>query len=69
MRYKPGDIVIKTSGGNKMTVQSKENNLYKCFWFVDSKLYEEEFDENDITTINDYIKVEEREDKINNILR
>ena len=42
MKFKSGDIVIKTTGGNKMTIFEKIENGYKCFWFVDS-LNEEVF--------------------------
>lgn len=76
MRYKSGDIVIKKTGGNKMTVvQEYDDNsryYYKCYWFIESKLYEEVFKEDDIVTLNDYkrfLKIEEREDKINQILK
>jgi uncharacterized protein YodC (DUF2158 family) len=76
MRYKSGDIVIKKTGGNKMTVvQEYDDNgryHYKCYWFIESKLYEEVFKEDDIVTLNDYkrfLKIEEREDKINQILK
>lgn len=64
---KPGDIVIKTTGGNKMTIHSIENNLFKCFWFVESKLNEAYFKNEDIVTLEDYkrfLKIEERDDKL-----
>jgi uncharacterized protein YodC (DUF2158 family) len=64
---KPGDIVIKTTGGNKMTINSIENNLFKCFWFVESKLNEGYFTAEDIVTLEDYkrfLKIEERDDKL-----
>ena len=71
MKYKPGDVVIKTTGGNKMTVFDKVNDSYKCLWFVESSMNESEFKEEEIVTLNEYkrfLKKEEREDKINKIL-
>jgi uncharacterized protein YodC (DUF2158 family) len=72
MKYKPGDVVIKTTGGNKMTVLDKVNDSYKCLWFVESSLNESVFKEEEIVTLNEYkrfLKTEEREDKINQLLR
>ena len=71
MKFKTGDIVIKTTGGNKMTIFDSYDNFYKCIWFVDSKLNESEFREEEIVTLQEYkriLKTEEREDKINQIL-
>jgi uncharacterized protein YodC (DUF2158 family) len=73
MKYKSGDVVIKTTGGNKMTIFDKiEDGVYKCLWFVESKMNESEFKEEDIVTLNEYkrfLKTEEREDKINQLLK
>jgi uncharacterized protein YodC (DUF2158 family) len=73
MGFKPGDTVIKKTGGNKMTIIQNYTNQsnYKCYWFVESKLYEEVFNEEDIVTLNEYkrfLLIEEREDKLNKIL-
>ena len=71
MKFKSGDIVIKTTGGNKMTIFDKLEEGYKCIWFVDSSLNERVFREEEIVTLNEYrrfLKIEEREDKINQIL-
>jgi uncharacterized protein YodC (DUF2158 family) len=72
MKYKSGDVVIKTTGGNKMTVFDKtEDGVYKCLWFVESSLKESVFKEEEIVTLNEYkrfLKTEEREDKINQLL-
>ena len=71
MKYKPGDVVIKTTGGNKMTVFDKVNDSYKCLWFVESSMNESDFKEEEIVTLNEYkrfLKTEEREDKINQLL-
>mgnify|MGYP000736812496 FL=1 len=73
MKYKSGDVVIKTTGGNKMTIFDKiEDGVYKCLWFVESKMNESEFKEEEIVTLNEYkrfLKTEEREDKINQLLK
>lgn len=76
MKYKPGDVVIKTTGGNKMTItQEYKNGLeyyYKCYWFVGSDLHEELFREDDIITLEDYkryLKIEERDDKLNQLFK
>ena len=43
MKFKPGDMVIKNTGGNKMTISDKlSEGVYKCLWFVESKLNESE---------------------------
>jgi uncharacterized protein YodC (DUF2158 family) len=72
MKFKTGDLVIKTTGGNKMTISDRlSDGVYKCLWFVDSKLNESCFREDDLVTLNEYkrlLKTEEREDKINQIL-
>lgn len=71
MKYKPGDIVIKNTGGNKMTISDKiSDGIYKCLWFVESSLKEDIFCEEDIVTLSEYkriLKTEEREDKINQL--
>jgi len=72
MKYKSGDIVIKTTGGNKMTVFDKiEDGIYKCIWFVESRMNESVFKEEEIVTLQEYkrfLRTEEREDKLNKIL-
>ena len=72
MKFKPGDIVIKTTGGNKMTISDKvSDGVYKCLWFVESSYKESVFKEEEIVTIPEWkrlIKTEEREDKINQLL-
>lgn len=72
MKFKPGDIVIKTTGGNKMTVFDKiSDGVYKCLWFVESSCNESVFKEDEIVTIPEWkrlLKTEEREDKINQLL-
>lgn len=72
MKFKPGDIVIKTTGGNKMTIFDKiSDGVYKCLWFVESSMNESVFNEEEIVTLSEYkrfLKTEEREDKINQLL-
>lgn len=72
MRFKPGDVVIKTTGGNKMTIFDRVNHgIYKCIWFVGSSLNESIFNEEEIITLEEYkrfLKTEEREDKIGQLL-
>ena len=73
MKYKSGDVVIKNTGGNKMTIFDKiEDGVYKCLWFVESSMNESVFKEEEIVTLNEYkryLKTEEREDKINQLLK
>lgn len=76
MKYKSGDVVIKKSGGNKMTITQEYKNvdsyLYKCYWFVGSDLNEEVFREDEIITLEEYkryLKIEERDDKINQLFK
>lgn len=72
MKFKCGDIVIKTTGGNKMTIDDRiSDGLYKCLWFVESSLKESVFKEDEIVTLPEWkrlLKTEEREDKINQLL-
>lgn len=71
MSFKIGDIVIKNTGGNKMTIHEKVNSGYMCFWFSENKLNERFFTEEEIVTLKEYerlLKTEEREDKINQLL-
>ena len=71
MKFKPGDIVIKTTGGNKMTIFDKINDSYKCLWFVESTMNESVFKEEEIVTLEEYkryLRIEERDDKLNQLL-
>lgn len=70
MRYKPGDMVIKNTGGNKMSVFGRiSEGVYKCIWCVGSKVNESVFKEDEIMLIDEYRLVEERQYKINQILK
>ncbi len=71
MKYKSGDVVIKTTGGNKMTIFDKINDSYKCLWFVESTMNESLFKEEEIVSLEEYkryLKIEERDDKLNQLL-
>jgi uncharacterized protein YodC (DUF2158 family) len=71
MKYKSGDVVIKTTGGNKMTIFDKINDSYKCLWFVESKMNESVFKEEEIVSLEEYkryLRIEERDDKLNQLL-
>lgn len=72
MKYKPGDIVIKTTGGNKMSIFDQiGDSSYKCIWYVDN-MKQDIFNEDEIVPINEYykfLKIEERDDKLNQILK
>lgn len=71
MKYKSGDVVIKTTGGNKMTIFDKINDSYKCLWFVESTMNESVFKEEEIVTLEEYkryLRIEERDDKLNQLL-
>ncbi len=72
MKFKPGDIVIKTTGGNRMTIFDKiSDGVYKCLWFVESSYNESIFKEDEIVSIPEWhrlLKTEEREDKIKQLL-
>lgn len=71
-RFKIGDIVIKKTGGDKMSIIEIDDSNYKCIWCDDKLVREQVFSEEDITSLNDYknfLKIEEREDKINEIFK
>jgi uncharacterized protein YodC (DUF2158 family) len=74
MKYKEGSVVMKMSGGNKMTVDAiyiSDDIYYKCFWFDDKKLHNQIFKESQIVSLNEYrniLKIEERNSKIKDII-
>lgn len=67
MRFKPGDLVIKHTGGNKMTVLSSTNEKHECIWASD-RMYQGTFSEDELLTIDEYKTIEERDHKINTLL-
>lgn len=70
MKFKPGDLVIKSTGGNKMKVVSSNGDGYDCGW-VTEKYHEDFFLEDDIIPLSQYkshLVTEKRDDLINQIL-
>ena len=71
MKFKPGDLVIKSTGGNKMRILGYKDGLVDCVCATES-IHEGLFEEKDLISIDDFkdvIKHEKRDDLINNILR
>ncbi len=70
--FKPGDLVIKNTGGNKMRITSTlSNNMVECVWFTD-KYHESVFKENDLILFSEYSTIlicEKRDDIITQILK
>lgn len=64
MRFKPGDKVIKNTGGNKMSIYQSVNEGYECIWASD-KIHQDIFSEDELLTVDEYKVIEEREHKIN----
>lgn len=70
MKYKSGDVVIKTTGGNKMSIfDNVSESVYRCIWCNDDKVREGVFNEDEIIPLSEYKTLEERELKINQILK
>ena len=72
MKFKPGDLVIKNTGGNKMRIlECKDDGTVDCVWATDD-LHEGLFSEDDLVSVRDYNNItiikEKREDLINAIL-
>jgi uncharacterized protein YodC (DUF2158 family) len=64
---KLGDMVITTSGGNKMKVISINDKVVKCGWICD--IYKEKhFDIIDLILYENYIMAHDRQETINNII-
>lgn len=71
MKFKPGDLVIKSTGGNKMKIISPNSDGgYDCGW-VTEKYHEQSFSEDDLIPLSQYkssLINEKRDDLINQIL-
>jgi len=70
MKFKPGDLVIKNTGGNKMTILSLDDNRIQCGWFTES-YHESIFDEKELLPYSQYEKIRltaKRDDLINQLL-
>ncbi len=69
--YKPGDMVIKSSGGNKMRVTEVQNGMVTCIWATDV-IQTGVFLESDLMPVEVFEKMvtqqHERQDKINQLL-
>ncbi len=71
MIFKPGDLVIKYTGGNKMRILSCENNKIECGWFTES-YHESTFEEKELVYFNQFDKImifEKRDELISQILK
>lgn len=70
MKFNPGDIVIKNTGGNRMTILGYSNNEVNCAWVSDN-YHEGFFHEDELISIKEYKCMminEKRNDFINQIL-
>lgn len=71
MKFKPGDLVIKNTGGNKMRIlECGEDGKVNCVWATES-LHNGTFNESDLVSINEYNQIitsEKRDDLINRII-
>lgn len=66
-KFQLGDIVIKCTGGDKMTIFRLVNEKYECIWASD-RMYQGIFSESELLPLSEYKKIEEREDRINTLL-
>jgi uncharacterized protein YodC (DUF2158 family) len=67
---KVGEIVIKNTGGNKMTVISISDGVAECVWMTES-FNQSYFNLNDLVPISQYgtiFKDQYREEKIDKLL-
>lgn len=70
MKFRPGDLVIKNTGGNKMRILSYNSDGVECGWFTE-KYHQKTFKEEDLVPISQYSTIlltEKRHDLINQIL-
>jgi len=71
MKFKPGDLVIKSTGGNKMRIlEYIDNDMVDCVWATDN-IQEGVFNESELISISEYqsvITAEKRNDIINAII-
>ena len=68
---KVGDLVIKTTGGNKMRVISIESGIAECAWLTDC-FNQGNFNINDLVPISQYASIFKdyhRQEIINKILK
>lgn len=68
-KYRIGDVVVSIADTCKMTIVSCINDeYYECVWFDENKLNQQRFHKSNIILLNDYIIINDRERKINNLL-
>jgi uncharacterized protein YodC (DUF2158 family) len=71
MKFNSGDLVIKSTGGNKMRIISCNGNMCDCGWITES-YHEKTFDEKDLIPLSQFDSVlltEKRDDLLNQILK
>ena len=72
MKFKPGDLVIKSTGGNKMRIVDCDlDGTVNCVWATES-LHEGKFNENELISIDDFksfVINEKRDDLIGKLLK
>jgi uncharacterized protein YodC (DUF2158 family) len=70
MFFKPGDRVIKNTGGNKMTIVSCTDKTADCVWITEN-FNQSTFEVEELLPLNQYDKIRKigkREDLINQLL-
>ncbi len=72
MKFKPGDLVIKNTGGNKMRILDyKENGVVNCVWATEV-IHNDTFNEEELVLLTEYDSIlinEKRDDLISEILK
>jgi len=66
MRFKPGDKVIKITGGNKMIVTEVSEGRVTCMWATE-EVHIIDIPESDLMTVDNYELTFNREDRINEL--
>jgi uncharacterized protein YodC (DUF2158 family) len=67
MKFKPGDKVIKITGGNKMIVTEVSEGRVTCMWATED-VHIIDLPEDDLTTLDAYELTFTRDQKINELL-
>jgi uncharacterized protein YodC (DUF2158 family) len=70
MKFRPGDLVIKNTGGNKMRIISYDNGGVQCGWITEV-YHEDFFNEEELIPLSQYKSVlitEKRDDLIDQII-
>ena len=70
-KFKPGDLVIRNTGGNKMKIISYNNSHdIECGWITES-YHQQSFEEDELIPLSQYktaILTEKRDDLIDQLL-